>query len=331
MHEWPDPAVVGRLFARLDAVGSAGAEGSTTTFTDLLEYESSLRTAPDVADAIAVAALADAAADEVGADLLATSQRLHRRLFERGSARQAAEAGRFKARTNLVVDPDSPLGLFAYTRPGSIGQAMLEWQDFVNASSPDLPDLVRQCLGHWMFEHIHPFLDGNGRVGRLLIPIVLRRKGFTRSTCAFVSEPIYHDTSLYVDGLKSARISGDMMAWTRLMLGFLHQTAMENIARLDRLLEIRARWRAATADARANSVIHRLVDYALTRPAFTIADALDGIGGSFPAVNNAAGRLVDLNVLQVARDTRRDRLFQAPEVLGVFDSFRTPSPGPTLA
>jgi Fic family protein len=199
---------------------------------------------------------------------------------------------------------------------------MREWEEFVLDDFPRLPDLIRQCLGHWMFEHIHPFLDGNGRVGRLLMPAALRNKGFTRSACAFVSEPIYHDKSLYVDSLKYARISNDMMAWTRLMLGFLNQSARSNIDRLDVLARIKAKWAVATADVRADSAIHRLLPFALTRPAFTVKDAVDAIGGSFPSVNNAAGRLVELDILQVASGSRRDRLFQASEVLDAFDHFR---------
>ncbi len=322
LEERDDSAVVGRLFARLDAVSSAGAEGSTTTFTDLLQFESSLKTAPDVSDAMAVAALSDAAFWEGASDPVALAKRFHRRLFERGTPQQAAEAGRLKARVNRVRDEDSPSGLFAYTRPDSLERALGEWQDFTMARSPELPELVRQCLGHWMFEHIHPFHDGNGRVGRLLVPSLLRHKGFTRSTCAFFSDPVYHDKELYVDGLKFARTSNDMTAWTRLMLSFMHQNAESNIERLDALLAIGARWTKAISGARADSAVHRLVPFALTRPAFTVKDAIDGIGGTFPSVNNAARRLVELGVLEVAKGARRDRFFQAPEVLDVFDHFR---------
>ncbi|MDB5652273.1 MAG: hypothetical protein JWL62_3793 [Hyphomicrobiales bacterium] len=322
LQEWPDPMVVGRLFARLDAVSSAGAEGSTTTFTDLLEYESSLKTAPNVPDAISVAALAEAAFEEGGADPILLAGRLHRRLFERGGHLQLAEAGEFKIRTNRVVDEDAPNGLFAYTRPESVTEAMREWRDFVEATSPELPELLRHCLGHWMFEHIHPFHDGNGRVGRLLIPVLLRQKGFTNSTCGFASEPVYLDKPLYVDGLKFARASGDMATWTRLMLGFLHQNAQANLGRLDTLLATKARWTEATADARTGSAIHRLVPFALTRPAFTVKDAVAGIGGTFPSVNNAVVRMVELGLLEVAQGARRDRLFQAREVLNAFGDFR---------
>jgi len=324
LQEWPNPRVAGRLFARLDAVCSAGAEGSTTTFTDLLEYESSLRTAPDVEDAASVAALSDAAADEVTDDLVATMLRLHGRLFERGEPRKAIQAGRVKERANRTADPDAPGGLFAYARPESVRPALAQWSAFVLDVSPEIPDPIRQCLGHWMFEHIHPMTDGNGRLGRLLIPMVLRAKGFTRSTSAYVSEPIFDDRELYIESLKQARISDDMLGFTRLMLGFMAQAARANLARLDRLQALGNAWRRQTANIRSDSRLHKLVDHALTSPAFTIADAVVQLGGTFASVNEAAKRLVDLGVLAVAKGKRRDRLFQAPAVLDVFDHFRAP-------
>jgi Fic family protein len=322
LQEWSSPHAAGRLFARLDAVCSAGAEGSTTTFTDLLEYESSLRTAPDVEDAASVAALANASSEAASDDVLATMLRLHRRLFENAEPRKALDAGKLKTRANRTVDPEAPGGFFAYTRSESVRSALTEWSDFVSSASPTVPEPVRQCLGHWMFEHIHPLTDGNGRVGRLLIPMVLREKGFTQATAAYVSEPIYDDKELYVESLKHARISGEMLGFARLMLGFMAQAAKANLARLDRMEALRTEWKRTTVEIRSDSALHRLRDYALTKPAFTITDAVSDIDGTFASVNEAAKKLVDLGILSVAKGKRRDRLFQAPEVLDIFDHFR---------
>lgn len=323
---WKEPSVVGRLFARLDAVSSAGAEGSTTTFTDLLEYESSLKSAPDVADAASVAALVEATEEAADHSLPVTCRRLHRRLFERGSPLQASDAGEWKARPNRTMDPDSPGGMFAYAAPSSVTALLDEWQRLVMDNDGGVHEVARQCLGHWMFEHIHPFRDGNGRVGRLLVPVVLRRKGVTRATSAFVSEGVYFDKQLYVEALKGARISGDMLGWTRLMLGFMAQGAEANLGRLQRLAAIETEWRDVTGCFRSDGAIHRIVPFALTRPAFTITDATRVLGGTFASVNNAVAKLVDLGLLSEATGGRRDRLFHAPAVLDVFDWFRVPRP-----
>src|ERR1700693_1204528 len=130
LGEWPRPGSIGRLFARLDAVHSSGAEGSTTTFTDLMEFETSARVAKDLDDAEGVAACA--AAFAAGGD---------------------------------------SVGHFSSTSPRSVPAAMKEWSGFTMAADPRVPEILRQAVSHWMFEHIHPVADGNGGIGRLLVPL----------------------------------------------------------------------------------------------------------------------------------------------------------------
>jgi Fic family protein len=317
--------LIGRLFARLDAVHSSGAEGTTTTFTDLMEYESSRHTAADPDDAATVAACALAfEAEAAGAgDPVDMSLAIHRRLFEGARDRMVAStAGKLKERTNGTADPEASGGLFYYTQPASVPQALAEWRDFTLAGDPRTPELVRQALSHWMFEHIHPVADGNGRIGRLLVPIMLKRKGATRVACAFFGEAVHEDKDLYVEALKTARISADMTVWTRLMLAFLSRSAAANLDRLTRLAAIAAQWRGAVARFRADSMVHNLAPFALTRPVFTIEDARRAIGGTFASVNTAAAHLVDAGILVIADHARRDRLFLAGAVLDVFDRFR---------
>lgn len=325
LEGWQPPGLIGRLFARLDAVHSCGAEGSTTTFADLMEYESSRRTAPDPDDAAAVAACAAAfEAEAPGAgDPIDMSLAIHCRLFERSRDRMvAATAGRLKERPNGTTDPEVPAGIFYYTQPASVWQALAEWRDFTLASDPRTPEMVRQVLSHWMFEHIHPVADGNGRIGRLLVPIMLRRKGATRVVCAFLGEAVHEDKDLYVEALKTARIAADMTAWTRLMLSFLGRSAASNLDRLTRLGTVEAQWRSAVVRFRSDSMVHKLAPFALTRPAFTIEDARRAIGGTFASVNTAAAQLVDAGILVIADRARRDRLFLARAVLEIFDRFR---------
>ena len=317
--------LIGRLFARLDAVHSSGAEGSTTTFTDLMEYESSRRRAADPDDAAAVEACAVALEEEApgASDPIDITLAIHRRLFEQSrDAMAATTAGKLKQRANGTADPDAPGGLFYYTQPASVRQALAEWQDFTLASDPRTPETVRQVLSHWMFEHIHPVPDGNGRIGRLLVPVMLRRKGATRAACAFLGEAVHEDKDLYVEALKTARISADMTAWTRLMLSFLRRSAAANLDRLARLAGVEAQWRGVVARFRSDSMVHKLAPFALTRPAFTIEDARRAIGGTFASVNTAAAHLVDEGILVIADRARRDRLFLAGAVLDIFDRFR---------
>lgn len=231
LSTWERPEIVGRLFARLDAVHSSGAEGSSTTFSELVEYQSALRSAPDPDDAAAVAACAEAVeAESRNVDPVYATLRIHRRIFAQSRDRAVAEAaGRFKLRANGTADRDAPNGFFYYTQPSAVVVALDDWRSFTLGFDLHTPEIVRQILSHWMFEHIHPVADGNGRIGRLLVPLMLRKKGVTQAACACFGEAVHADMGPYVEALRSARMSGDMAPWTRLMLSFLERTAAGNL------------------------------------------------------------------------------------------------------
>ena len=326
---WNHEAAVGRLFARLDAVHSSAAEGSTTTFTDLMAYETSLRIAPDMDDAAIVAAVADAFQEDAGDGLEGLVLRIHRRLFEHARDRMVgAGAGKFKTLPNFVKDPEFPEGFFGYTSPSSVADTMRDWREFTLAADPKTPELLRQLLSHWMFEHIHPVPDGNGRIGRLLVPILMKLKGQTTMACTFFGEAVHEEKGMYVETLKDARMTGKMTNYARQMLAFVSTTAQKNLERLDKLQALEAEWKAHFANVRSDSVVHRLVAYAATKPVFTVKDAQAQLGVSYAAANTAALAMTKAGILVVPEDAKRDRLFHAVAVLEIFDRFR-PQPQQT--
>ena len=313
---WPRPALVLGMFAALDAVHSCGADGSALTFSELMAYRTSLRLARDAGEAAAVAACADALTTEPGRiDPVAAAVRLHRRLF-------AAGQGSLKLRPNGTLDHDAAGSLLYYTRPASLACALEDWRTFALGFDLDAPELVRQVLAHWMFEHIHPFPDGKSRISRLLVPLMLRSKGATSAPCAFFGEAVHRGQRVYVDAMRAARLSGDMTAWTRLMLAFVERTAVANLDRLARLGAVAQAWRGIAAGSRPGSLVHKLVPFVITRPVFTRRDALETIGGTAAAVTTAALRLVEAGVLTTADAAAPDPLFEASAVLDIFDRFR---------
>jgi hypothetical protein len=113
-----------------------------------------------------------------------------------------------------------------------------------------------------------------------------------------------------------------MSNYVRQMLAFVHTTARKNLERLDRLQTLEAEWKAHFADVRSDSVVHRLVEYAVTKPVFTVTDAQADLGVSYAAANTAAQAMTNAGILLVPDDVRRNRLFHAEQVLGIFDRFR---------
>ncbi|MBF0375301.1 MAG: Fic family protein [Alphaproteobacteria bacterium] len=308
------PEVVGKLFARWDAVESSGAEGTTTTFGDLLAFHSAPQRVRDAEDARQVAGVADAfddLANDATPSFTEAALAIHRRLFAR------AGAGKLKTYPNGTYDPDAPSGIFHFTAPDSTRAALAEWEAFT-AASDDRPELVRQALSHWMFEHIHPLPDGNGRIGRLLVPLAMRRKGASRQACAFLGEAVRREKAIHVEALKDTRRSGDPGPWTRLFCAMIAEGAIANLDRLGRLGRVHARWRSALRGVRAHSVAHRLIPWVLTTPTFTLRDAMKAFGVSFQAIGTAVARLEAEGIVGRVDDAARNRVFSAPEVIGLF-------------
>ncbi len=316
-----------RLFARLDAVQSSAAEGTTSTFQDVISVESSLRRAADPLDAASVLGIAHSL-DELG-------ERAERRFSPDRAARLAhalvfpSGAGRwlgyplsnYKTIVNGTGDNDTPGGWFFFAKPDQVQGLMAEWARFTVAGGP-MPqpkEFSRQALSHWMFEQIHPFPDGNGRVGRLLFTRISWRQSITETPSAFFGEAVRRDKDQYIEGLKQARRTGDFAPWVRLMAVMLESTAEQNLRRLDELDALSKQWRQALRYYRSRHMIHDLLGFAFSRPAFSIADATNNLArGTFASINNAAAELVALGILKAAGHEQRNRLFLCPAVLRVF-------------
>jgi Fic family protein len=325
----PVPGVIGRLLARFDAVHSSGAEGTTTTFTELLQDEAG-KAPPAPDDAAQVLAAADGFTAAAGArsDLVASALAAHASIGRHDAGRFTTPPGTFRQTRASTPDPDFANGLFSYAAPSGLTALMDDWRAF-SMTADGTPELVRQVLGHWAFEHIQPFPDGNGRVGRLLLPIACALKGATRHPVAFVGEAVRQDKMLYIAGLKRARQTGDWTDWTRLMLAFVARCAQQNLARVETIGALRTSMHEAFARHRSDAAIHALADWTVVHPTFTARQAQAGLGRSYPAVNAAIAELVQRG-FATAGDGRRDRLFELPAIMQAFElPPQRPVPGGT--
>jgi Fic family protein len=327
--EFGETGISGRLFARLDAVHSSGAEGSTTTFTELMDFAVRPEAVPSPVEAEEVAACADAI-DDMGArpvDTIDAILQLHKRLFEKAPDRFKAEsAGRLKTHANATWDDTQPDGWFRYTLPASLPNVLADWRTFTMETSPSVPELVRQACSHWMFEHIHPVQDGNGRIGRLFIPLIGKWKGMTKTACAFIGEAVHEQKDHYIDGLKAARLANDVTPFVRICLSFVQQNATSNLARIDRMKSLQTQWRADVAPSRSDSAIHKILPWIAGRPVFTVRMIASDLNISFAAANEAVRKLVEFEIVVPSNQDGRNRVFRVPAVLDIFDRFRKPGP-----
>jgi len=179
-----------------------------------------------------------------------------------------------------------------------------------------MPDLVQCALMHEHFEAIHPFLDGNGRVGRLLITLFLVERGRLSQPLLYLSAYIEQHRREYYEGLQRVRTDGDWTGWLRFFLEGVEVISREAVAQAGRLMDLRERWRGRlVGQAKATE----LIDALLVNPYMSVARAQRVLKTSNPTARQAVARLEKLGVLSEITGRSWGRLYLARQVLKLIE------------
>ena len=302
-------------FVRKEAVISSQIEGTQATLIDLLTFEAAHETAPN-ADLEEVCnyldALSYARAELAYADGLPLSMRLlneaHRRLMlgARGASKQPGEV----RRSQNWIGGSRP-GNAAYVPPpvGSLPDLLGDLEKYLHADD-DLPQLVRIGLVHVQFESIHPYLDGNGRIGRLLIALLLEHWGLLKAPLLYLSLFFKRHRGEYYRRLAAVRTEGDLEGWTDFFLDGVATIADEAVASVRALFGIVTadRVRVLAEDTTSVSAA-RLFELLPKHPIVTVAAAMKLIETSKPTATRAVETLVAAGILVETTGRKRDRSF----------------------
>jgi Fic family protein len=302
-------------FVRKEAVISSQIEGTQATLIDLLTFEAEHASAPhaDVEEVCNyLEALSYARRQLARSDGLPLSMRLlneaHRRLMHgaRGASRQPGEVRRSQnwiggSRPGNAVYVPAP----APSLPGLLGdlEAYLHAED-------DLPPLLRIGLAHVQFESIHPYLDGNGRIGRLLIALLLEHWGLLQAPLLYISLFFKRHREEYYRRLNAVRTEGDWEGWTDFFLDGVATIADEAVASARDLFALVGadRTRVLGQDTTSVSAV-RLFELLPNRPIVTVATAMKLIAASKPTATRAIESLVAADILVETTGRKRDRSF----------------------
>ncbi len=302
-------------FVRKEAVVSSQIEGTQATLIDLLAFEAEHDTAPN-ADLEEVCnyldALSYARAELANKNGLPLSVRLlnetHRRLMRgaRGASRQPGEV----RRSQNWIGGSRP-GNAAYVPPpvGSLPGLLGDLEKYLHADD-DLPQLVRIGLVHVQFESIHPYLDGNGRIGRLLIALLLEHWGLLKAPLLYLSLFFKRHRGEYYRRLGAVRTEGDLEGWTDFFLDGVRTIADEAAASVGELFGVVTadRVRVLAQDTTSVSAV-RLFELLPKHPIVTVAAAMRLIETSKPTATRAVETLVAAGILVETTGRKRDRSF----------------------
>lgn len=320
-RQLPNPHLLIAPWLRREAVLSSRIEGTKATLSDVFVDELSGDAAPrdPAGDVREVRNYVDAL--EYGLDRLKTlplSLRLVCELHERlmtGVRGNSAKPGEFRRSQNFIGPPGCSLESAVYVPPPvtEMHEALRKWESFLHVRD-ELPDLIQCALMHEHFEAIHPFLDGNGRVGRLLITLFLVERGRLSQPLLYLSAYIDATRGDYYGLLQRVRTHGDWRAWIHYFLKGVTTISQAASAQAGKLLDLRESLRARLAPhPRAASLIDELV----RNPYINVARAERLLGVSNPTARSAVNALVKEGVLEEITKRSWGKLYVASPVMEI--------------
>jgi len=315
--------VLARRLLRAEAVASSRIEGLVLSQRRLARAEAE---EADARDETALSVLGNVAAMEeaVGLGAGATPLRvkdilaLHRVLMLATTTPRIA--GELRTRQNWIGGNAYNPGRadFVPPPPEHVKNLMKDLVAFVNRT--DLPPVVQAAIAHAQFETIHPFADGNGRVGRALIHVVLHRRDLAPRYVPPVSLVLAADAKAYVAGLMAFR--EDRQAdWILLFAQAIERAAVKASGLATRLAELQERWRERAGRPRSHSSAEALIVELPAHPIVTVATAQKFLGRSKQAVNEAVALLAEKGVLHTVTLAKRNRAWEARELFALIDEF----------
>jgi len=240
---------------------------------------------------------------------------MHRRLLAGVRGRERTP-GEFRTTQNRVGGGTSTIetARFVPPPPGELPALLADWERFAH-DDVELPLLIKNALLHYQFETLHPFLDGNGRLGRLLIVFFLVEHGRLTAPLLYLSAYLEADRERYYEALQTVREIGDPLPWIELFLRAVHSQATDAVARAQRLVELRERYRAA-ASSIASSNGMALVDLVCETPIVSSRTVETRLGVTRPTALKLLRQLEAVGVLTEGdQGPRGQRRYLARELM----------------
>ena len=318
----PNPHILMRPFIRREAVLSSKIEGTQATLGELLAAEAGAAVERSPEDLREVGNYVVAL--EHGISLLKELplcvrlvRELHEKLME-GVRGQHATPGVFRTTQNWIGKPGSTLATatFVPPPPGEVEPCLAAWEQFLHEST--LPPLITIALAHYQFEAIHPFLDGNGRVGRLLITLFLLERKVLPTPLLYLSAFFEATRRDYYDGLRGVSEHSAWQEWLEYFLQGVARMSEDALSRATRINDLLADWHGKLAGHSTNTPI-RVLALLAENPFLTITGAVSQLKLAFTTVQRGIERLESNGIVQQVSDAKRDRVYCAQALLDILE------------
>lgn len=326
----PNPNLVTRTFDRREAVRSSQIEGTSSDMHQLFTYEAT--GSDDGLPADVLVTLNYVRALEVGLKEVkdrglsavdeALIKELHRTLMNGTDYR--GKAGEYRDIQNWIGGTKIYHARFVPPTPEHVADCMQELIAFLREVPAEedmfeVPIVVRMAIAHAQFETIHPFVDGNGRVGRLLLPIMLAAEGYLP---VYIAGYLKNYQQEYYDRLAGVQLREEWQPWVQFFATAVEESVKESIQTANALDNLLRQWetRISALKVRSDAALYKLPQLLIGRPVVTARQVEAELGISFPAANNALARLEELGILTNPQKQQRNRTFIAHEAIDILNN-----------
>jgi Fic family protein len=321
----PDPDLFVFMYVRKEAVLSSQIEGTQSSLQDLLAAEARILSPQHPSDVREVINYVNAM--NYGLERLATLpvsvrliREIHARLLE-GVRGSRLTPGELRRSQNWIGPSGCTLNeaTFVPPPPDVVPEALSDLERFLHQQD-DLPLLAKVGLAHAQFETIHPFLDGNGRVGRLLISFLLCQRGALHKPVLYLSHYFKSHRQPYYDRLQAVRDTGDWEGWLDFFLHGVVEVSAQAAETARRILALRERMRERITETLGGAAGNglKVLEHLFRHPIISVKEVQSLTGTSYPAANQLVQRLVGLGVLREMTGQARNRRFRFDEYVALF-------------
>jgi Fic family protein len=322
----PNPNLVTRTLDRREAVRSSQIEGTSSDLDDVLTFEatgSDEGLPPDVLVTLNYVkaleyGLAKVKQNGVDALDLELIKELHARLME-GVRGYADKPGELRTRQNWIGGLRIYDAKFVPPPPDRVKECLEDLVRVLRYSPAEedfyeVPLVLRMAIAHAQFETIHPFIDGNGRVGRILLPLMLAAEGYPP---VYLAGFMKANQAAYYETLGAVQLKGEWTEWVRFVATGVEVACRESMQTAQELTALLSQWkeRIAALKLRADAAAYRLPELLIGTPVVTATRAAEALGIAFPAANRALAQLQEAGIIVPLTERKRNRLFVAKEVV----------------
>jgi Fic family protein len=322
----PNPMLLARPATRREAVSTSALEGTYAALSDVLEAD--FRDASELTSSVLeVRNYVDAA--EHAYEWVRDGRPITRGLLcdlqktlVRGTRAESQGSGQVRDRQVFIGAEGRRVAESRFVPPppgDQLDAGLAAWEEWLANVPAGIPLVARIALAHYQFESLHPFVDGNGRLGRLVAALQMLLARDLRVPIVNVSPWLEQRRSAYQDGLLAVSCTGDWDPWVSFIAEAIRAQAQDALSRVERLLALRADYSTRLRAVRAKGVSLRIAEELIGYPMITATLASQVYDVSYQAANQAIARLVSLDILRQRGAGNYDRIFGAPEVLRIIE------------